>query len=57
MHTRASVADLKKALLSIRRKDIVEQIEDHIARKASKPTIPSPAFRTIRFPKLSMLSS
>ena len=57
MHTRASVDDLKKALLSIRRKDIVDEIEKHNARRASKPTIPSPAFRTVRFPKLSLLSS
>lgn len=57
MHTRASVDDLKKALFAIRRKDIVDLIEEHIARKANKPTIPSPAFRTVRFPKLSMLSS
>ncbi|WAQ94954.1 hypothetical protein MAR_007425 [Mya arenaria] len=52
MHTRASLEDLKKALLSIRRKDIIDLIEEDIMRRASKPNIPSPAFRTVRFPKL-----
>ncbi|XP_053373052.1 uncharacterized protein LOC123530850 [Mercenaria mercenaria] len=54
MHTRASVEDLKKALLSIKRKDIVEAIDEDIVRQANKPNIPSPAFRTIRFPKLKV---
>ncbi|KAL4221914.1 hypothetical protein ACF0H5_017966 [Mactra antiquata] len=52
MHTRASVEDLKKALTSIRRKDIVEAIEEELTKRANKPSIPSPAFRTVRFPKL-----
>lgn len=57
MHTRASVEDLKKALLSVRRKDIVEMIEEELTRIANKPSIPSPAFRTVRFPKLHVQHS
>ena len=52
MHTRASVEDLKRALLAVRRKDIVDLVEEDITRRANKPSIPSPAFRTVRFPKL-----
>lgn len=52
MHTRACVDDLKKALLSVKRKDIVDLIEEDITKRASKPSIPSPAFRTVRFPKV-----
>lgn len=54
MHTRASLEDLKKALFSIRRKDIIEAIDEDIVKRANKQSIPSPAFRTVRFPKLQL---
>lgn len=56
MHTRASVEDLKKALQSVRRKDVIEAIDEELTKIANKPNIPSPAFRTVRFPKLQVHS-
>ncbi|XP_046347125.2 uncharacterized protein LOC124127798 [Haliotis rufescens] len=51
MHTRAKLEDLVDTLHEIRRRDIVDKIEeDFNARK--KPHIQTPLVRTVHFPKL-----
>ncbi|XP_033762334.1 myosin-4-like [Pecten maximus] len=57
MHNRASVDDLKAALHQIRRKDIVEEIDTELAKRANKvkqenlQKAESPT-RTVRFPRV-----
>ncbi|XP_069110538.1 synaptonemal complex protein 1-like [Argopecten irradians] len=57
MHNRASVDDLKAALLQVRRKDIVEEIDIELAKRANKvkqenlQKAESPT-RTVRFPRV-----
>ncbi|XP_048754088.1 intersectin-1-like isoform X2 [Ostrea edulis] len=49
VHTRASVDDLKKTLISIKRKEIADKVEDELAKK--KTVKPKPQ-QTVRFPKV-----
>ncbi|XP_060066325.1 uncharacterized protein LOC132546619 [Ylistrum balloti] len=57
MHNRASVDDLKAALQQIRRKDIVDEIDTELAKRANKvkqenlQKAESPT-RTVRFPRV-----
>ncbi|XP_062574829.1 uncharacterized protein LOC134236668 isoform X2 [Saccostrea cucullata] len=49
MHTRASVDDLKKALIAIKRKEVAEKVEEELSKKRPiKAKVP----QTVRFPKV-----
>lgn len=49
VHTRASVDDLKKTLVAIKRKEIADKVDEELAKKKSVKSKPQQA---VRFPKV-----